>query len=160
MTDVSWKDRYEHLKRRNANEAEKQGDMLAMGIDSALVHAGAGLFGFLHGRKGGMPAVARVPLDAIVSTVGQGLGFVMMMTGRPWGRHIVAAALGPSAVWTAGLAAKWGQKIRREKGDMLSPEGGNVAMTKKQEEELGVQYRPPVVAGGTRVPSNTLGVYA
>ena len=139
---VSFKDKFERLSRRVENEEEKSEEMLKVGIDQVLTHVGAGVVAFAHGRKGGMPAIARLPVDALSAGVGNLIGWGLMFTGRMYGRHVVALSTGPSVWWFGGEMAKWGNKIRKEKGEMLNREP-----TTEEQEEMGIQYRTPIIAG-------------
>lgn len=151
---VSWKDKFDRIQRRMDTQEERNDEMIAVGIDTIIMHITGGAVAFLHGRKGGMPAVARMPVDALAAGVGNLIGWGCMAYGFRWGRHIVAAANGPSLWWTGGMMAKWGKDIRKKKGEQKGPDA--IGPTAEQQEEAGIQWRSPVVFGERNtVPSNT-----
>jgi hypothetical protein len=148
-----WKARWERLKAKQANEQEREHEGVAAGIDMFASYASAGLVGFLHGRKGGMPAVAKMPIDLLIGGFGSLIGFGLIMTGSSYGRHVAAFGQGAGNYWFGGQMAKIGQDKRQKAGEMLSQydDKGNLlsvrTMTDAEATKAGVQLRGPITSG-------------
>lgn len=153
---ADWKSGFERLKRKQENEEERQHELVSAGLDHTAAYLGGSIVAYLNGRKGGMPAIAKIPIDVISAGVSTLLGLGLLVSGRSYGRHVAAFGIGPGVWWMGGLWAKYGQKKRREAGEMLSTYDANgnlvsyLAMNAGQEETAGVQQRPPITAGAPR----------
>lgn len=82
---------------------------------------GAALIGFMHGRNGAMPTYVGVPLDVWIWGAGSAVSFAFR---RQLGDYGTAMALGASlsgqTYYVASVFAGIGQKMRKDKGEMLN----------------------------------------
>lgn len=106
-----------------------RGSAVGMSLDNPMVKtvvegvevAGTSfLFGFLHGRKGGMPETAKVPWDLGTAAlmhvlgfagIGAGVGGTEGETDAPWHMHNVGN--GALAYYTGSMGAQIGQRMRK-----------------------------------------------
>jgi hypothetical protein len=149
-----WKKAYAGMYKKREKEEERAAELTAVFIDQALSVAGNGIPAYLNGLKAGMPAVARIPIDAIGYGLTQAAGWVAMFMGYPWGRHILAFSSGIGNWWLGGIFAKWGQERRRKQknpdGTLKFPEpaaGTNQQYTLEEAEKLNLQVRQPIMKG-------------
>lgn len=146
---------------------DKTKEMVSDGIVTLFGLGGAALVGYLHGRNGAMPAPIGVPLDVALGGAGL-LGYVAMMylqTGREPKDRLRTADVGRSAFlglslgvggyYVGGMFAQLGQKKRKDKGEMKSPEGGRVDYTAKELADKKLSPRNPIVAGDEDRPAIT-----
>lgn len=161
MSDVSWKNRYERLYKKQEREEERGAEMVGAGLDMVATIAGVAIPAYMHGRKAGMPAVAKLPIDALGAGLFTTIGWGLMAFGMPWGRHVAAFGTGFSTWWLGGIFAKWGQDARKKAGELTTGDATRDAtqLTPSQADAANVQVRPPIVAGRgeqavprTRVP--------
>lgn len=139
---MDWKEAYERAKARKQNEQERQMDLVRTVLDTGLTFAGLGLMGYLHGRKGGIPAVGGIPVDAAGGAV-LGLGGLgLVMAGYESGRHVAAFGTGLGGYWFASYMADFGAKRREKAGERLGRE-----LTADEARAANVVTRPPVLAG-------------
>lgn len=115
--------------------------------NSALSMAGVGIIGYLHGRKGGIPAVAGMPLDALGGAVFGLTGIALVYSGYSWGSLISAFGSGMGNYWFGEYMAEFGSKRREKAGEKL-----NRQLTTEEAQTAGVVVRPPILAGvGSRI---------
>lgn len=139
---ADWKSRYESFKRRNDNKDQRSMEVVSAVADTALTFAGVGLMGYLHGRKGGIPAVAGMPLDAAGGAAFGLGGLALVMSGWGWGRHIAAFGTGLGSYWFGSYMADFGSRRREKAGEKLGRQ-----LTTEEAQKAGVVARPPVLAG-------------
>lgn len=91
-------------------------------VQTTEVAGTAFLFGFLHGRKGGMPETAKVPWDLGTAALMHVLGFAGVGEDQdaPWHLHNVGN--GALSYYTGSMGAQIGQRMRRSAGQMKAPE--------------------------------------
>lgn len=146
---ADWKKRYETVMRRRENEDEKAAEYIMAGLDSLLTLGVSGGLGYMHGRKGGVVAVAGMPIDAILFTLGTFGGWAAMLTGHAGvGRPILAAANGAGSPFVYAWTSKLGQDWRKQQ---KNPDGTPMYLgrqyTTEEAQKLDLVARPPVLAG-------------
>jgi len=152
---ADWKSRYEGYKKRRENQDDRMNDLVLGFVNSFSGYVGAGLMGFLHGRRGGLPAVGGLPVDALVGGIGGLAGMALTYFGyTAIGGAVGGFAGGSGNYWFGCQMADLGQDKREEAGELL-----NRQFTTEEAQKEGVQSRRPIFAGDTVVPMQRF-VYA
>jgi len=76
------------------------------------------LFGFLHGRKGGMPETARVPWDLGTAALMHTLGFAGIGEEQDAPFHLHNVGNGALWYYTGSMGAQIGQRMRKSAGQL------------------------------------------
>jgi len=149
MTD--WHDTADRLKARLAKIDAQQMETMNEVAETALVLGGAAVAGYVHGRKGGMPTYAGVPLDLMVAGVAGVVGLAGWAGSySPW---LLAFGNGFGAYYIGTMAAGKGQAARKA---AKKPDGSSEFLgreyTADEQRAQGVQSRAPVMAGSDGYP--------
>jgi len=143
---TEWKDVAERLQNRiksiNAAQVETMNEV----AETGLTLAGAGIAGYIHGRKGGMPTYGGIPLDLLVAGASGIVGLAGWAGGySPW---LLAFGNGWGAYYVGTLAAGKGLAARKnaKKADG-TPEYLGREYTAEEQRAQGIQARAPVMAG-------------
>lgn len=139
---ADWQAAYERLKTRQQNEAERSSEMVMLALDEVANYGGAALVGYLHGRRGGIPAVGGVPVDAGIAGLFGLIGWGLVLSGFTWGRTIARFGGGAGAYWVGAMFAEWGQKRREKAGEKLGRQ-----LTTEEAQKAKVIVRPPIMGG-------------
>lgn len=151
---------YNQAQAKLQDGYDKSKELVSDAIVTFFGLGGAGLVGYLHGRNGAMPAPIGVPLDVGIGFASL-LGYTAMLymqSGREpkdrlrtadMGRAaFLGIGLGVGGYYVGGMFAQLGQKKRKDKGEMKSPDGGRVDYTAKELADKKLSPRNPIVAGG------------
>ncbi len=103
---------------------------------------GVGIIGYMHGRRGGIPAIAGMPMDALGGALFGLGGIALVYGGYSWGSLVSAFGNGMGNYWFGEYAAEYGAKRREKAGERLGRE-----LTTEEAREAGVVVRPPILAG-------------
>lgn len=139
---ADWHESYERLKTRVANEQEKTTQVALVVGNSVASMLGVGIIGYMHGRRGGIPAVAGMPLDALGGALFGLGGIALVYMGYSAGSVVSAFGNGMGNYWFGEYAAEFGAKRREKAGERLGRE-----LTTEEAREAGVVVRPPILAG-------------
>ena len=140
-----WKAIAERNKNRLATLHQQAADTMNDVAVTALTLGGAGIAGYVHGRKGGMPTYAGIPLDLLVAGVGGVVGLAGWAGG--YSSWVMGLANGFGAYYVGTLAAGKGQAARKEKKEFLGRE-----YTADEQRTNSVQSRAPITAGASHEP--------
>lgn len=137
---VDWKGIAERAKARLTNISSDQKQAMEHVGTTVLTYAGAGIAGYVHGRKGGMPTYFGVPLDLMVAGFG-GLAGVAGWAGE-YSPFVLGFANGFGAYYIGTMMAGKGQQARKDAGEYKGKE-----FTAEEARKENVQTRAPVMAG-------------
>lgn len=147
---VDWKAYAHRLKSRQENAEERTNDMLMLGADTLGVMVGLGIPAYLHGRKGGVPEVGKIPMDALLGGVLGLAGWGLTWSGySAYGRFANSLGTGFGGYWFATMMNRYGQRQREKAGQLKSTYPNSLRqLTDVEAKEAGVQVREVPVAGG------------
>lgn len=137
---VDWKGIAERAKARLSNISKEEQKTMEHVGGTVLTYAGAGIAGYVHGRKGGMPTYFGIPLDLLVAA-GGGVAGLAGWAGE-YSPYILHFANGFGSYYIGTMAAGKGQQARKDAGEYKGKE-----FTAEEARKENVQTRAPVMAG-------------
>ena len=100
-------------------------DLISEGIETALTVGTSLGTGIVHGRKGEMPSLGPVPLDAAL-----GAGTLLLglsgVAGRKGSRYLMDVSRGFLSYFGGSIGAQVGQKMRKDAGEQTGATVGPV----------------------------------
>jgi hypothetical protein len=140
-----WKAIADRARTRLANISQEQAHAMEQVGGTVLTFAGAGVAGYIHGRRGGMPTYFGVPLDLGLAAVGGVVGLAGW--AGEFSDYVLNFTNGFGAYYVGTMAAGKGQQARKDAGEFKGKE-----FTADEARKENVQPRAPVMAGGYNGP--------
>jgi hypothetical protein len=145
-----WKQIAQRARAKLAGIYEENAEMIRAALDTGEVLLGAGVVGYVHGRKGYVPKVLGVPVDLGSFIVGKIGGFLMTAKHVTGAADVHALSNGPGAYYIGSVGADMGQRaLRAAKNKDGTPEAKGRPLTEAEAKDVNGDVRT-IVAGETR----------